>query len=182
MDFSNTVIILTSNIGAHTLLEHCKGDTVPSDVQEEVMSEVKKRFRPEFLNRLDDIVMFRPLQPKDLSFICRNQVALLDDRLAEREINVDVDDAACSAILDASYVPAYGARPVRRYIEKEVVTAISRKIVAGELPNNSTVHIKGSSDRKRLQYEIERHHKRRKTSSVTDDQLYGMPKAETWSM
>jgi ATP-dependent Clp protease ATP-binding subunit ClpB len=100
VDFANTVVILTSNLGAQILLEHAgQGDRVPDAVQTEVMKLVRKHFSPEFLNRLDDIVFFRPLVPRDLRQICKKQVQLLDERLKDRDINVSISDDAADLIL-----------------------------------------------------------------------------------
>jgi ATP-dependent Clp protease ATP-binding subunit ClpB len=141
VDFSNVVIILTSNIGAPLLLEAAGQSTIPAEIHESVMKLVRKHFSPEFLNRLDDIVMFRPLMTNDLRQICRNQVLLLDDRLRDREVTISITDAACDIILRESYNPAYGARPVRRYIEKAIVSALSRRILSGEIVSNAVVII-----------------------------------------
>ena len=142
VNFTNTVIVLTSNLGAHDLLNaSVVGSDVDPETQTKVMNAVRKHFRPEFLNRLDEIVMFKPLVAHDLRQICRNLVKLIDERLVDREIRLAVTDAACDYILDESYNPAWGARPVRRYIEKHLVTEISKLLLAGSLPNNSTLHV-----------------------------------------
>ena len=151
VDFSNVVVILTSNLGAQLLLENAgRGDRVPEATQNEVLKIVRKHFSPEFLNRLDDIVMFRPLLPADLRLICRNQVKMLDDRLKDRHSHVVITDAACDLVLRDSYNPAYGARPIRRYIEKKVVSLLSRMILRGEIQDNSTLVIDVDSSNSQL--------------------------------
>ena len=139
VDFQNTVIIMTSNVGSRDLLKATV--TLDGDIDEvtrdKVMEQVRARFKPELLNRLDEVVLFKPLVTSDLRKICRNMVKLIDERLADRNISLVVTDAACDLILEESYDPAYGARPVRRYIEKKLVTALSRMLLAGELSNDS---------------------------------------------
>ena len=142
VDFTNTVIVLTSNIGAHDLLEAkvANGD-IDDDTRDKVMRQVQQHFRPEFLNRLDEVVLFKPLGSTALRQICRNMVQLVEKRLVDRHISLNVSDAACDYILEQAYNPAYGARPVRRYIEKHVVTSISRQLLAGSLPNHSVCSV-----------------------------------------
>jgi ATP-dependent Clp protease ATP-binding subunit ClpB len=161
VDFSNVVIILTSNIGAHILLDGCTRGTIPTAVHEEVMKLVRKHFPPEFLNRLDDIVMFRPLVAADLRQICKAQVKLLDDRLKDKNVNIQITDPACDIILQESYNPAYGARPVRRYIEKAIVSAISRLVLSGEVTDNATIHCDANPARTALAFRVEQLPQRR---------------------
>eukprot|EP00048_Salpingoeca_helianthica_P018693 m.2655 g.2655 ORF g.2655 m.2655 type:complete len:912 (-) comp2630_c0_seq2:25-2760(-) len=153
VDFTNTVVILTSNLGAQVLLENAgHGDRVAEPVQNEVMKIVRKHFSPEFLNRLDDIVFFRPLVPRDLRQICKNQVQLLDERLKDRDINVKISDDAADLILREGYQPAFGARPLRRYIEKTIVSAISKMLISGELSDHSTVLVGTDSAKRALAF------------------------------
>lgn len=155
VDFSNVVIILTSNIGAHILLDHADASGMISpSVQEDVMKMVRKHFAPEFLNRLDDIVMFRPLVQNDLRQICRKQLEMLNSRMADRQIDFQITDDACSVVLRESYNPAYGARPVRRYIEKHVVSEVSILLIKGELQDNSTVLIDTDRSKTQLVYKV----------------------------
>jgi len=155
VDFSNTVIILTSNIGAHILLDHADtSGVIPTNVQDEVMKLVRKHFAPEFLNRLDDIVMFRPLVQNDLRQICRKQLEMLNSRMVDRQIDFQITDDACSVILRESYNPAYGARPVRRYIEKHVVSEVSVLLIKGDLQDNCTVMIDTDRAKSKLVYKV----------------------------
>jgi ATP-dependent Clp protease ATP-binding subunit ClpB len=141
VDFTNTIIILTSNIGADLLLSGSTNGVIPESVRENVMNRVKTHFRPEFLNRLDDIVMFNPLGISQLRHIVEANVKLISKRLEDRDIVVTVDDKAVNYILEQSYDPAYGARPLRRYLEKHVVTRISRGLFSLEITNHSRVTI-----------------------------------------
>eukprot|EP00730_Choanoeca_flexa_P011060 TRINITY_DN2258_c0_g1_i1.p1 TRINITY_DN2258_c0_g1~~TRINITY_DN2258_c0_g1_i1.p1 ORF type:complete len:895 (+),score=328.74 TRINITY_DN2258_c0_g1_i1:111-2795(+) len=171
VDFTNTVIVLTSNVGAHDLLEaKTIGGEVDPGTQEKVMAQVRQHFRPEFLNRLDEVVLFKPLGDNDLRRICRNMVQLVEHRLADRDIRLSVSDAACDYILEQAYQPAYGARPVRRFIEKHVVTALSRQLLAGELSNHSlcTVDTKMGDDGKRALRYVCTSSKRAKLESDSD--------------
>mmetsp|Transcript_14655 Transcript_14655/g.57512 ORF Transcript_14655/g.57512 Transcript_14655/m.57512 type:complete len:880 (+) Transcript_14655:40-2679(+) len=128
VDFSNTVIIMTSNLGSQYLLQ---GSV--EEARDNVMAAVRAHFRPEFLNRLDDIILFSSLNQSDLLNVARLQLAGLSRLLNERQIVLRVDDSALQVILEKAYNPAYGARPLRRYIEKVVGTSISKLIIRGTL-------------------------------------------------
>merc|ERR1712159_76955 len=189
VDFSNTVIILTSNLGAHHILadassstkksesaltkavrtenanigklnkrrcimdpaskseslrvaNHCKGTSISKLAKDKVMEAVRSHFPPEFLNRLDATVMFTPLQASGLRTICKKHLKRIESRIAkQRNIKITLDDAAADLILNASYNPQYGARPLERFIEQAVVTKLGRMIVSGDLPNKSEVRI-----------------------------------------
>jgi ATP-dependent Clp protease ATP-binding subunit ClpB len=140
VDFSNTVIIMTSNLGSEHLLKIQNGN-LTDEIRSQVMGVVKKHFRPEFLNRLDDIVVFKPLSYEDLSSIVKIQMANVSKRLEQRDIKLDISAAAISHILSAGYDPVYGARPLRRYLEKNVVTQLSRFLISGSLQDHTTVYI-----------------------------------------
>eukprot|EP01147_Barroeca_monosierra_P009528 gene9528-1762_t len=158
VDFTNTVVVLTSNIGAPTLLNgEINKDTGDLDesTKQVVMREVESYFRPEFLNRLDDVILFKPLHQNELRTICRNMVHLINKRLLERDIILECTDKACDVMLSKSYHPQYGARPVRRYIEKNLVTSLSKKLLAGEIPNGATVMIDGDTTRGELLYKVQ---------------------------
>lgn len=151
VDFTNTIIILTSNVGAEFLLANTAAldrnssvqrgtvTTIPDDVRENVMRTVRSRFRPEFLNRLDDIVIFQSLGFAQLRKVIQMNLKLIQSRLQERDISVDVDDSGVELILKLSYDPAYGARPIRRFLEKDLVTKISRGIFGNVIPNHSNI-------------------------------------------
>ena len=132
VDFKNTVIILTSNLGSQYLLEGMdEAGNITSEAREQVNALLKQEFRPEFLNRLDEIVSFKPLSKENLDHIVDLQLAGLNRRLADKELSVTATDAAKTFILDAAYDPHYGARPLRRYLQHTVETLISKQIIAG---------------------------------------------------
>jgi ATP-dependent Clp protease ATP-binding subunit ClpB len=142
VDFTNTIIILTSNVGADLLLQNTnQNGRIPDDVRHEVMNRVRRHFRPEFLNRLDDIVLFNPLGRPQLRKVIQMNLKLISTRLHERDITIEIDDAGVDYILQQSYDPAYGARPIRRYLEKELVTKISRGMFTHEIPNHCHIHV-----------------------------------------
>lgn len=140
VDFTNTIVILTSNVGAEVLLQAKKG-VITESVREQVMAHVRRHFRPEFLNRLDDIITFQSLGTKQLRSIVQRQVALLSSRLQERDVDVELDETAADFILQQAYDPLYGARPLRRYIEKHIVTMLSRAIFAEQIPSHCILKV-----------------------------------------
>jgi len=139
VDFTNTVIIMTSNLGAEHLLAAAAGQESQDRAKEACLQSVRRHFRPEFLNRLDDIIVFAPLAASGLRGIVRLLVTDLARRLADRRIELQVDDAAVDVIIARAYDPAYGARPFRRFVEKHVATQLSRMILSGQLPENSVL-------------------------------------------
>ncbi|KAK4492912.1 hypothetical protein RD792_000239 [Penstemon davidsonii] len=156
VDFTNTVIIMTSNLGAEYLLRGLMGKCTMESAREMVTQEVRKHFKPELLNRLDEIVVFDPLSHEQLRKVCRLQLKDVASRLAERGIALGVTEAALDVILSESYDPAYGARPIRRWLEKRVVTELSKMLVKEEIDENSTVYIDASLDGKKLVYRVEK--------------------------
>ncbi|NLZ38227.1 MAG: ATP-dependent chaperone ClpB [Firmicutes bacterium] len=148
VDFKNTIIIMTSNIGSLHLLENVTtGGEIAASVREKVMSELRSHFRPEFLNRVDDIILFKPLTLAETKQIIELQLGLLRERLAERFIELELTEAAKDLIATAAYDPLYGARPLKRYLQKEVETTLARKLIAGELTEHSTVVIDRQQDK-----------------------------------
>ena len=130
VDFKNTILIMTSNLGAQSLLEGIRDDgTIEENAQSEVMNELRMHFRPEFLNRLDEIIMFRPLTKDNINGIVDLIVDDLNKRLEEREISIRLSDAAKKLIADEAYDPSYGARPLKRYIQKHVETMSAKLIL-----------------------------------------------------
>eukprot|EP01018_Ginkgo_biloba_P024766 Gb_21272 [translate_table: standard] len=156
VSFSNTVIILTSNLGAEHLLSGLVGRTSMKVAREEVMQEVRRHFRPELLNRLDEIVVFDPLSPDQLRKVAGLQMKDVAIRLAERGIALEVTDAALDLVLEEAYDPVYGARPLRRWLERKVVTQLSRMLISGEIDENTTVFIDAMPDQQRLSYRVEK--------------------------
>ncbi len=142
VDFKNTVIILTSNIGSHHLLEGIDKDGQLSEAaKNHVMDELRRHFRPEFLNRVDDIVLFKPLTLDEVEQIVALLTQNLSMRLAERQINIEISDAARRFIAETGYDPVYGARPLRRYIQRELETRIGRALIAGEVSDGATLRV-----------------------------------------
>ena len=140
VDFKNTIIILTSNLGSQHLLEGIQPDgSISAEAQEAVREELKRAFRPEFLNRLDEIIMFRPLTRENLSGIIDIMVEGLRKRLADKGLGLELTDAARQLIIDRGYDPLYGARPLRRYLQSSAETLIARAILRGDLPSGSTL-------------------------------------------
>ena len=140
VDFKNTIIILTSNLGSQYLLEGIKPDgSISAEAQEAVRAELRRSFRPEFLNRLDEIIMFRPLTRENLTGIVDIMVEGLRERLAGRSLGLELTDAAKALIIDRGYDPLYGARPLRRYLQSSAETLIARRILSGDLPAGSTL-------------------------------------------
>ncbi|XP_009402827.2 chaperone protein ClpB1 isoform X1 [Musa acuminata AAA Group] len=156
VDFTNTVIIMTSNLGAEHLLAGMVGESSMQIARERVLLEVRKHFRPELLNRLDEIVIFDPLSHDQLRKVARLQMKDVALRLAERGIALAVTDAALDIVLSESYDPVYGARPIRRWLEKKVVTHLSKMLIRGEIDENTTVYIDTARGKKELHYRVER--------------------------
>jgi len=147
VDFKNTVIIMTSNIGSHYLLEGITSSgEIREDVREQVMNELQQHFRPEFLNRVDEIIMFKPLTLDEVKQIVRLMINDLARRLEERRIRIDVSDKALEYIARTGYDPIYGARPLRRYIQRELETRIGRALIAGDILEGATIKIDMEND------------------------------------
>jgi ATP-dependent Clp protease ATP-binding subunit ClpB len=142
VDFRNTVIILTSNLGAEHLLSGITGGgELREGAKEAVLEAVRHHFRPEFLNRLSEIAVFQPLTREDLRRIIGQQLQQIGARLKERRVTLELSDDALQRILSEAYEPQFGARPLKRYLERQVTNALSRRILAGELTDGSTVRI-----------------------------------------
>jgi ATP-dependent Clp protease ATP-binding subunit ClpB len=142
VDFRNTVIIMTSNVGSVYLLEGITpSGEIPEDVRGRVMGDLREHFRPEFLNRIDEIVLFKPLTRAEISKIVELQIADVRRRLAGRRIDLELAEAARDFISSAGYDPVYGARPLRRFIQREVETRIGRALVAGQIKDGSKITV-----------------------------------------
>ena len=140
VDFKNTIIILTSNLGSQYLLDGIGPDgEITADAREHVQAELRRAFRPEFLNRLDEILMFRPLTRDNLSHIIDNLIAALRSRLADRTLNLEMTDAAKALVIENGYDPVYGARPLKRYLQSHAETLIARTILSGDLHAGDTL-------------------------------------------
>jgi ATP-dependent Clp protease ATP-binding subunit ClpB len=149
VDFSNVVIIMTSNLGSEYIIQATQSGNgqINQETKDKVMAVVKKHFRPEFLNRLDDIIIFSPLGKQQLYGIVRLQAKDLLRRLENQDIKMDISDSALDLIVRAGWDPIYGARPMKRYLEKNIVTELSRMVVSGQLHEHCTVHISASGEK-----------------------------------
>ena len=142
VDFKNTILIMTSNIGAQYLLDGISGDgSILPQAEERVMEDLRKSFRPEFLNRLDETILFKPLTKDNIGSIVNLIMADLNRRLSDRELHVVLSDDAKQFIVDNAYEPVYGARPLKRYIQKYVETLSAKLILAGEVGEGDTIRI-----------------------------------------
>jgi ATP-dependent Clp protease ATP-binding subunit ClpB len=142
VDFKNTVVIMTSNVGSTTLIEAAEsGPQAFEGAAEAVRLQLREHFRPEFLNRVDEIIVFQPLDEAQLRQIARLLVAGVERRLAESDISLDLTDAALTHVAREGYDPVYGARPLRRAIQRSVENPLARRILAGEIAPGATVRI-----------------------------------------
>ena len=142
VDFKNTIIIMTSNIGSPHLIENAsETGEIAEAVRKKVMAELRAHFRPEFLNRVDDIVLFKPLTLAEIKKIVELQLGLLRKRLADRHIELELSDAAKEHIAREGYDPVYGARPLKRFLQRHVETPLSRRILSGEVTDHSRVTV-----------------------------------------
>ena len=140
VDFKNTIIILTSNLGSSELLDGIQPDgSISEDARAAVMGELRRAFRPEFLNRLDEIIMFKPLTKENLSGIIDILMEGLKKRLADKTLKLEVTDAAKSLIIERGFDPIYGARPLKRYLQSAAETLIAKEILRGDLAAGSTL-------------------------------------------
>jgi ATP-dependent Clp protease ATP-binding subunit ClpB len=142
VDFKNTVIIMTSNIGAHHLIE---GVTAKGDIDQKARAtvdmELRKHFRPEFLNRIDDIIMFKPLTKNEIDKIIDLQLGEINKRLKDRGITLSLTETAKTQVMVSSYDPVYGARPMKRFLQRHIETRVARELLQGHLKDNSKVEI-----------------------------------------
>ncbi|KAI8872950.1 P-loop containing nucleoside triphosphate hydrolase protein [Ramicandelaber brevisporus] len=156
VDFSNTIVILTSNIGQQYILQHASEvharQTANIKSAAHVMAELRHTLRPELINRLDDIIVFNRLSIKELRHIVDLAVADIGKRLGERDVEIKMRDSAIQYVLDKSYNPLYGARPLKRFIEREMTTHLSRMILGNQLPSSSIVYVMCRDDE--LKYEV----------------------------
>ena len=144
VDFKNTIIIMTSNIGSSYLLEDA--GHITETTKDLVMSEMKRRFKPEFLNRVDDIIMFKSLDKEEIKKIIDIFIKSLANRLKEKDIDIEITDSAKEIMVKEGYDPIYGARPLKRYIGNTLETMIARRLIAGEIYNGCTIVVDGEDD------------------------------------
>ena len=147
VDFKNTIIIMTSNLGSQDILDGIGDDGILKEsVRKSVEDRLHHTFRPEFLNRIDDIILFTPLNKEEVYEIIDLQVEKLQEKLAERNIALKLDEKAKDTILQQSYSPQFGARPVRRFIQKNLETELARKLIEGSIADGDDVLITGDGE------------------------------------
>jgi len=139
VDFKNTIVIMTSNIGSRFLLEGVTGDTISENVRESVMAELRRTFRPEFLNRVDETILFKPLTLDEITLIVDLLLADLNKRLAERRVTVTLDKKAKEWAAEKGYDPVFGARPLKRFLQRQIETKLARALIAGTVAEGSEV-------------------------------------------
>jgi ATP-dependent Clp protease ATP-binding subunit ClpB len=144
VDFRNTIIVLTSNLGSDILSHQAEGEDTAM-VHGQVMAVVRQHFRPEFLNRLDEIVLFRRLQRSDMAVIVDIQLAHLRQLLADRKVVLELDDGAREWLAAEGYDPIYGARPLKRVIQRSLQNPLAGRLLEGSIKEGETVHV--SADR-----------------------------------
>jgi len=146
VDFKNTIIIMTSNIGSSYLLENKNEDVVDDNIRAQVMNEMKLRFKPEFLNRVDDIIMFKPLSENGIKKIIDIFLKEVSSRLKDKNITLEVTDEAKTIMAKEGYDPVYGARPLKRYIQNSLENNLARKIIKGEIGYGSNVVVDANGE------------------------------------
>jgi len=139
VDFKNTIIIMTSNLGSRFLLDGVTGDTIPESVRESVMMELRKSFRPEFLNRIDETILFKPLTLEEITIIVDLLLADLNKRLADRRVTVVLDKKAKDWAAEKGYDPVFGARPLKRFLQRNIETKLARALIAGTVAEGAAV-------------------------------------------
>ena len=157
VDFKNTVIIMTSNIGSQHILDLAGDDSRYAEMQERVMEAMRTNFRPEFLNRIDEIIIFHSLRKDELRQIVKLQVQRLEQRLGDRKISLKLSESALDFLADVGYDPVFGARPLKRAIQRELETPIAKSILRGEFHDGDTIFVDVANERlqfKRLPHEV----------------------------
>jgi len=139
VDFRNSIIIMTSNIGAQMIFEHTSDDL--EAIKDDLMKLLQSYFRPEFLNRLDEIILFHRLNREQIKEIVQIQLKKLSDRLKDKRINIHFTEKAINAIADEGFDPQFGARPLKRVIQKEIENGLAVEIISGNLTPNQTINI-----------------------------------------
>ena len=147
VDFKNTIVIMTSNLGSRLLLDGVTGDTIPESVREGVMTEVRQAFRPEFLNRIDETILFKPLTLEEITKIVDLLLADLNRRLTDRRVTVKLDAKAKEWAAEKGYDPVFGARPLKRFLQRQIETTLARALIAGEVAEDLAVTFKVKGDK-----------------------------------
>ncbi|MBQ4093468.1 MAG: AAA family ATPase, partial [Oscillospiraceae bacterium] len=146
VDFKNTILIMTSNLGSDILLQGIENGEITEAARAEMNALLRRSFRPEFLNRIDETVCYKPLSESEIALIAELQLKGLRERLAARQLSLAVDDSAKALILREGYDPVYGARPLRRYLQSAVETAIARCILRDDPAAGSAVTVSAEGD------------------------------------
>ena len=141
VDFKNTILIMTSNLGSDAILEGIRDGEISEEARAVVDRMLKSHFRPEFLNRIDEIVYYKPLTRTEIASIVNLMVDALNKRLADKQLKVELSDQAMEALIDRGFDPVYGARPLKRYLQSRIETLIARRIVAADVEPGSTLHV-----------------------------------------
>jgi len=145
VDFKNTLIIMTSNVGSQWILE--LGESRREEMEDRITEALRSVFKPEFLNRIDETIIFKNLTKDQIRHIVTLQTQRLEQRLAEHRITLHVTESACSLIVDKGYDPLYGARPLKRAIQKYLENPLSMEILKGDIPDGSQVEARAENDR-----------------------------------
>ncbi|CAN6251805.1 unnamed protein product [Urochloa humidicola] len=170
VDFKNTIIIMTSNLGAEHLAKGMTGEKTMEAARDLVMEQVHKYFKPEFINRLTEVVIFEPLSHDMLKEVVKVLMKSIVAGVSDKGISLLTSDAALDVILAESYNPMYGARPIRRWVQKNVMTKLSEMLIKGEVDEGSTISIDATDDKKALKYEVAKKIKTKKVVvSVQED-------------
>jgi ATP-dependent Clp protease ATP-binding subunit ClpB len=146
VDFKNTIIIMTSNLGSRFLLEGVTGNTIPEGVRESVMADVRKAFRPEFINRIDETILFKPLTLDEIETIVDLLLVDLNKRLADRRVTVGLDKKAKAWAAEKGYDPVFGARPLKRFLQRNIETQLARALIGGQVAEGSEVKFSVKDD------------------------------------
>ncbi|MFC5473693.1 ATP-dependent chaperone ClpB [Paraherbaspirillum soli] len=144
VDFKNTVIVMTSNLGSHRI--QAVGESDPASIKQEVMDEVRSHFRPEFINRIDEIVVFHALDEKNIGAIAKIQLKILEQRLAQMDMRLEISEAGLQKIAEAGFDPVYGARPLKRAIQQKIENPLSKLILEGKFGPKDTIHVTVNHD------------------------------------
>ncbi|MDR2982490.1 MAG: AAA family ATPase, partial [Puniceicoccales bacterium] len=150
VDCRNSIFIMTSNIGSRYLVDGVSGTEIPEGVRESVLTELRGHFRPEFLNRIDDIVLFKPLGLEEINQIVDLLLVQINKRLVERRVTVSLDKSAREWVAERGYDPVYGARPLRRFLQKEIETPLAKALLRGEILDGQTVSFKRDGEALKL--------------------------------
>ncbi|CAL4968978.1 unnamed protein product [Urochloa decumbens] len=169
VDFKNTIIIMTSNLGAEHLAKGMTGEKTMEAARDLVMEQVRKYFKPEFINRLTEVVIFEPLSHDMLKEVVKVQMKSIVAGVSDKGICLSTSDAALDVILAESYNPMYGARPIRRWVQKNVMTKLSEMLIKGEVDEGSTISIDAADDKKALKYEVAKKIKTKKVVPVKEE-------------